>query len=84
MGVGLNIPKEGDWDDVKNSIIVLLEYWPYKVLDLTTLTDKRWFQVALTHLVLDRFAAKIDSDALENPCQLTEFVMKVSFALGNF
>ena len=84
MEVGLNIRKEGDWDDVKNSIIVLLEYWPYKELDLTTLTEKKWFQVALTRLVLDRFAAEIDSVALKNPCQLTEFVMKISDVEGNF
>ncbi len=84
MEVGLNIPKRVDWVVIKSSISVLLEYWPYKVLDLATLTDKRWFQVALTRLVLDRFAAEIDSDALQNPCQLTEFVMKVSFGLGNF
>jgi len=84
MEVGLNIPEKDDWYDVRYSIIVLLKYWPYKELDLTTLTNKRWFQVVLTHLVLKRLAAQIDSDALENPCQLTEFVMKFSSERGNF
>src|SRR6218665_3933124 len=86
MEVGLNIPKKGDWGVIKSSMSVLLEYWPYKVLDLTTRSDKRWFQVALTRLVLDRFAADIDSDALQKPCrnQLTEFVLKDSVQSGNF
>jgi len=86
MKVGLNIQKKGDWNAVKNSIKALLEHWPYKELDLTTLTNKGWFQVALTHLVLDRFAAEIDSGALKKPCrnQLTEFVMKTSVEPGNF
>src|SRR6218665_1716718 len=85
MEVGLNIPKKGDWGVIKSSMSVLLEYWPYKVLDLTTRSDKRWFQVALTRLVLDRFAADIDSDALQKPCrnQLTEFVLKTSVESGN-
>src|SRR6218665_984803 len=87
MEVGLrNIKKNGHWNAVKNSIIVLLEYWPYKVLDLTTLSDKGWLQIALTRLVLDRFAAEINSDALQKPCrnQLTEFVMKTSVEPGIF
>src|SRR6218665_2967412 len=86
MEVGLNIQKKGDWDVIKTSISVLLEYWPNKELDLTTRSDKRWFQVALTQLVLDRFAVEIDSDALKKPCrnQLTEFVMKDSVQPGNF
>src|SRR6218665_1736262 len=86
MEVGLNIPKKGDWNVIKSSMSVLLEYWPYKELDLTTRSDKRWFQVALTQLVLDRFAAEIDSDALQKPFgnQLTEFVMKDSVQSGNF
>ena len=86
MEVGLNIQKKGDWDVIKTSISVLLEYWPNKELDLTTRSDKRWFQVALTQLVLDRFAVEIDSDALKKPCrnQLTEFVMKDSVQSGNF
>src|SRR6218665_2136390 len=85
MEVGLNISNEFDWDVIKRSMSVLLEYWPYKVLDLTTRSDKRWFQVALTRLVLDRFAADIDSDALQKPCrnQLTEFVLKTSVESGN-
>src|SRR6218665_676079 len=86
MEVGLNIPMEVDWDVIENSISVLLKYWPYKVLDVTTLTDKGWFQSVLTRLVLDRFAAEIDSDALQKPCrnQLTEFVMKTSIKSGIF
>src|SRR6218665_484413 len=87
MKVGLNNPEKYEWDVIKTSISVLLEYWPYAVLDLTTLTDKEWFQVALTHLVLDRFAAEINSHALQQkPCrnQLTEFVMRTSDELGNF
>src|SRR6218665_3744803 len=86
MEVGLNIPKKVDWDVIKSSISVLLEYWPYKVLDLATLTDKGWFKSVLTRLVLDRFAADIDSDALQKPCrnQLTEFVMKTSIKSGIF
>jgi len=86
MKVGLNIPKKDDWHVIKNSISVLLEHWPYKELDLTTLSDKVWFQIALTHLVLDRFAAEIDSGALKKPCsnQLTEFVMRTSVEYGNF
>ena len=86
MEVGLNIPKKGDWDVIKSSISVLLEYWPYKELDLTTLSNKVWFQIALTRLVLDRFTAEIDSDALQKPYgnQLTEFVMKISVESGNF
>src|SRR6218665_3763121 len=36
MEVGLNIQKKGDWDVIKTSISVLLEYWPNKELDLTT------------------------------------------------
>jgi len=86
MEVGLNIQKKDDWDVLKSSMSVLLEYWPYKELDLTTRSDKRWFQVALTQLVLDRFAAEIDSDALQKPFgnQLTEFVMKDSVQSGNF
>src|SRR6218665_347846 len=36
MEVGLNIEKT-DWDVIKTSISVLLEYWPYTVLDLATL-----------------------------------------------
>ena|SRR6218665_1234744 len=84
MEVGLNIPKEVDWDVIKSSISVLLEYWPYKELNLATLTDKIWFQADLTRLVLDRFAAEINSDALQKPCrnQLTEFVMKTSAQSG--
>jgi len=80
MEVGLNILKKDDWDVIKSAISVLLEYWPYNELDPTTLTDKRWFQSALTLLVLDRFAADINSDALKKPCgnQLTEFVMRTS------
>src|SRR6218665_195055 len=86
MEVGLNIQKKGDWDVIKSSMSVLLEYWPYKVLHLEARSDKRWFQLALTHLVLDRFAAEIDSDALQKPCrnQLTEFMMKDSVQSGNF
>jgi len=86
MEVGVSIPKKEYWDVIKTSISVLLEYWPYKVLDLETLTDKRWFEWALTRLVLDRFAAEINSDALQKPCraQLTEFVMKNSFYSGMF
>src|SRR6218665_2243518 len=86
MEVGLNITKRDGWDVIKTSISVLLEYWPYKELYLETLTDKPWFQGALTRLVLDRFAAEINSDALQKPCrnQLTEFVMKESIALGIF
>jgi len=86
MEVGLNIPKKEYWDVIKTSISVLLEYWPFKVLDLETLTDKRWFQGALTRLVLDRFAAEINSDALQKSCrnQLTEFVMKTSSEPGIF
>ena len=95
MEVGLNIPKKYDWpihkkyvwDVVKSSISVLLEYWPYKELDLATLTDKRWFQIALTQLVLDRFAAEIDSHALQQKPyrnQLTEFVLRTSVESGNF
>src|SRR6218665_2068303 len=86
MEVGLNIPKKDDWDVIKSSMSVLLEYWPYKVLDLTTLTDKVWCQVALTHLILDRFAAEIDSGTLKKPFgnQLSEFVMKTSGESGNF
>src|SRR6218665_2329947 len=86
LEVGLNIQKKDDWNAVQNSISVLLEYWPYKVLDLATLTDKVWCQVALTHLILDRFAAEIDSDTLKKPFgyQLSEFVMKTSGESGNF
>jgi len=94
MEVGLNIPKKYDWpihkkyvwDVVKSSISVLLEYWPYKELDLATLTDRVWFQMNLAPLVLDRFAADINSDALQKPCrnQLTEFVMETSANPGNF
>src|SRR6218665_2481553 len=86
MEVGVSIPKIGDWDAIKTSISVLLEYWPYTVLDLETLTDKRWSQSALTWLVLDRFAAEINSDVLQKPCrnQLTEFVMNVSDEYGIF
>jgi len=86
MEVGLNIQKKGDWNVIKSSMSVLLEYWPNKELDLTTRSDKRWFQVALTQLVLDRFAAEIDSDALQKPCrnQLIEFVLKDSVQSGNF
>src|SRR6218665_1121208 len=86
MEVGLNIQKKGDWKAVKNSIKAILEHWPYKELDLTTLTNKGWFQVALSYLVLDKFAAEIDSGVLQKPCrnQLTEFVMKPSFGSGNF
>jgi len=86
MEVGLNIPKKVDWDVIKSSISVLLEYWPYKVLDLATLTDKGWFKSVLTRLVLDRFAAEINSDALQKPCrnQLTEFVMKTYIKSGIF
>jgi len=86
MEVGLHILKTDDWDVIKSSINVLLEYWPYKVLDLATLTHKEWFQGVLTGLVLDRFAAEIDSDALQKPCrnQFTEFVMKTSVESGNF
>src|SRR6218665_25702 len=86
LEVGLNIPKKNDWNAVKNSIKALLQYWPYKELDLTTLTNKGWFQVALSYLVLDRFAAKIDSDVLQKPYrnQLTEFVMTPSFGSGTF
>src|SRR6218665_2185056 len=75
--VGVSISKKDDWDVIKTSISVLLEYWPYKVLDLETLADKRWFQWALTRLILDRIAAEINSDALQKPYrnQLTEFVM---------
>src|SRR6218665_406585 len=84
MKVGLNIPREVHWDAIKSSISVLLEYWPDKELDLATLTDKGWLQGALTCLVLDRFAAEINSDALQKPCrnQLTEFVMKTSIESG--
>ena len=86
LEVGLNIPKKNDWNAVKNSIKALLQYWPYKELDLTTLTNKGWFQVALSYLVLDRFAAKINSDVLQKPYgnQLTEFVMTPSFGYGTF
>jgi len=86
MEVGINIPKKKYWDVIKSSISVYFEYWPYKELDLAILTDKRWFQGALSYLVLDRFAAEIDSDALQKPCrnQLTEFVMKTSDASGLF
>src|SRR6218665_993892 len=86
MEVGVNIPKKDDWGIIRNSISVLIEYWPYKVLDLATLTDKEWFQGVLTDLVLDRFAAEIDSDALQKPCrnQLTEFVTTASVESGNF
>ena len=86
MEVGLNVPKKDDWYVIKNSIGVLLDYWPYTVLDLTTLTDREWFQIALTYLVLDRFAAEIDSDALQQkPCrsQITEFVLRTSVESGN-
>src|SRR6218665_182660 len=84
MKVGLNIPEEVEWDAIKSSISVLLAYWPDKELDVTTLSDKGWLQGALTHLVLDRFAAEIKSDALQKPCrnQLTEFVMKTSLEPG--
>jgi len=87
MEVGLSIPKKDDWCVVKNSISVLLDYWPYKELDLATLSDKRWFQIALTYLVLDRFAAEIDSHALQQKPyrnQLTEFVLRTSVESGNF
>src|SRR6218665_691848 len=86
MEVGINIPKKKYWDVVKSSISVLLEYWPYKELDLATLTDRVWFQMNLAPLVLDRFAADINSDALQKPCrnQLTEFVMETSANPGNF
>src|SRR6218665_413225 len=86
MEVGLKIQKKEDWKAVKNTISILLDYWPYKGLDLKTLTDKVWLQVALTYLILNRFAAGIDSDAFKNPCrnQLTEFVMKTSGKSGNF
>src|SRR6218665_1471434 len=86
MEVGLNISNEFDWDVINTSMSVLLEYWPYKELDLTTRSDKRWFQVALTRLVLDRLAAEIDSHALQKPCrnQLTEFGMKTSVESGTF
>src|SRR6218665_2375840 len=86
MEVGLNIKKKDHWNAVKNSISVLLEYWPYKVLDLTTLTNNVWCEVDLTNLILDRFAAEIDSDALQKPCrnQLTEFVMRTSNVSGIF
>jgi len=87
MEVGVNIPKKDDWGVIRNSISVLLQYWPYKVLDLATLTDKEWFQSVLTCLVLDRLAAEIDSDALQQkPCrnQLTEFVTNNSVKTGNF
>ena len=86
MEVGLNIPKKVDWDVIKSSISVLLEYWPYKVLDLANFTDKGWFHAALTRLVLDRFAAEINSDVLQKPYrnQLTEFVMKTSVESGIF
>src|SRR6218665_2966884 len=81
MEVGL---KRVDWVVIKNSISVLLEYWPYKVLDLANFTDKGWFHAALTRLVLDRFAAEINSDVLQKPYrnQLTEFVMKTSVESG--
>ena len=86
MEVGLNIQTRDGWDVIKTSISVLLEYWPYKELNLGTLTDKPWFQGALTRLVLDRFRAEINSDDLQKPCrnQLTEFVMKESDELGIF
>jgi len=86
MEVGVSISKKDDWDVIQTSISVLLEYWPYKVLDLETLTDNRWFQGALTRLVLDKFAAEINSDALQKPSrnQLTEFVMKTSVESGIF
>ena len=83
MEVGLNV--QDDWYVIKDSISVLLDYWPYKELDLITLTNKGWFQVALTYLVLDRLAAEIDSDALQQkPCrnQLSEFVMRTSVESG--
>src|SRR6218665_2935343 len=85
MEVGLNISKEVDWDVIKTSMSVLLEFWPYKELDLTTLSDKRWFRVALMCLVLDRLATEIVSDALQQPYwnQLTEFVTKTSVESGN-
>src|SRR6218665_2729966 len=82
MEVGLNV--QDDWYVIKDSISVLLDYWPYKELDLTTLTDKGWFQVALMRLVLDGFAAEIDSGVLKKPYQLCEFVMKTSDEAGNF
>lgn len=80
--VGLNVLKEDDWSMIKNSIMVLLEYWPYKELDLTTLTDNAWQQVSLAHLVLDRFAADVESTVLKN--QFTEFVMRTSVEKSNF
>ena len=82
MEVGLKISNEFDWDVINTSMSVLLEYWPYKELDLTTRSDKRWFQVALTQLVLERIiAAEIDSDALQKPGRnrLTELVMEGNF-----
>src|SRR6218665_2576944 len=87
MEVGLNVPKKDDRYVIKNSISVLLDYWPYKEIDLATLTDKRWFQIALTQLVLGRFTAEIDSHALQQKPyrnQLTEFVLRTSVESGNF
>ena len=86
MEVGLNVLKKDDWDVVKNSISILLEYWPYEVLELKTLTDDGWHQIALAHLILDSIAAEIDSDTLKKPFgnQISEFVMRTSVDSGNF
>jgi len=40
MEVGLNIPKKDDWDVIKSSMSVLLEYWPYKELGMILLCSK--------------------------------------------